>query len=482
MGLVDRQGRRRSTPAGRRSSPSGRSCSRRASRSPSGSPSASIPPCAPRASTRSNRCATSSAVPARFLLLRSGSEGEDGPTPAHDHVPSVSALVLAVAFGAFGCASAAKLPVSAGTGPKPSLPPPDTSLIPLINVVTAKGWPPAGKPVAAEGTAVAAFARGLDHPALALRAPERRRAGGGDERAPDGPRTPRASRAGSSSGIQKKAGGAVPSANRITLLRDADGDGVAETADRVPVRTQLALRHGARRGDAVRGEHRRRGARFPTPPARPGSRPPARRSSTCPPVRSTITGPRASSPPPTGPSCTWASAPTATWPSGAWPTRRAARRSGRWIVATGGAPRLRLRAAQPGRAGLGARAPGAVDGRERARRARQRSRPRLHDVGARRRLLRVAVQLLRPARGRAREAAAARPRGHGARAGLRAGPAHRLARAGYYGGHDRAARAVRRRHVRGTARLVESQAAQRLQGHLRALSRRRPRRRARSTS
>jgi glucose/arabinose dehydrogenase len=28
---------------------------------------------------------------------------------------------------------------------------------------------------------------------------------------------------------QKKAGGAVPSANRITLLRDADGDGVAET-------------------------------------------------------------------------------------------------------------------------------------------------------------------------------------------------------------------------------------------------------------
>jgi glucose/arabinose dehydrogenase len=29
--------------------------------------------------------------------------------------------------------------------------------------------------------------------------------------------------------FQKKAGGAVPSANRITLLRDADGDGVAET-------------------------------------------------------------------------------------------------------------------------------------------------------------------------------------------------------------------------------------------------------------
>ena len=29
--------------------------------------------------------------------------------------------------------------------------------------------------------------------------------------------------------MQKKAGAGVPSANRITLLRDADGDGIAET-------------------------------------------------------------------------------------------------------------------------------------------------------------------------------------------------------------------------------------------------------------
>ena len=29
--------------------------------------------------------------------------------------------------------------------------------------------------------------------------------------------------------FMKKAGAGVPSANRITLLRDADGDGVAET-------------------------------------------------------------------------------------------------------------------------------------------------------------------------------------------------------------------------------------------------------------
>ena len=32
----------------------------------------------------------------------------------------------------------------------------------------------------------------------------------------------------------KRAGAGVPSANRITLLRDADGDGVAEIRTRVP--------------------------------------------------------------------------------------------------------------------------------------------------------------------------------------------------------------------------------------------------------
>ena len=46
--------------------------------------------------------------------------------------------------------------------------------------------------------------------------------------------------------FQKKAGGAVPSANRIALLRDADGDGKAENAIRVSGGVAFPFRHGAR--------------------------------------------------------------------------------------------------------------------------------------------------------------------------------------------------------------------------------------------
>jgi glucose/arabinose dehydrogenase len=45
--------------------------------------------------------------------------------------------------------------------------------------------------------------------------------------------------------VMKRAGAGVPSANRITLLRDADGDGVAETRSVFLRGPELALRHGA---------------------------------------------------------------------------------------------------------------------------------------------------------------------------------------------------------------------------------------------
>jgi len=40
-----------------------------------------------------------------------------------------------------GCGESAHLPVSAGIGPTPNLPEPSPSLIPVIKVVDAKGWP-----------------------------------------------------------------------------------------------------------------------------------------------------------------------------------------------------------------------------------------------------------------------------------------------------------------------------------------------------
>ena len=140
-------------------------------------------------------------------------------------LPGALATVLVLA-GA-GCAGAARLPVAAGTGTRPELPPPEHALIPVIAVAEAKGWRPGQTPRAAPGTAVAAFAAGLDHPRWLYVLPN------GDVLVAEtnGPPRPKAVR-----GIkgwffrrfQKKAGGAVPSADRITLLRDADGDGVAE--------------------------------------------------------------------------------------------------------------------------------------------------------------------------------------------------------------------------------------------------------------
>jgi hypothetical protein len=134
-------------------------------------------------------------------------------------------LVLAAALAA--CGDSATLPLAAGTGPRPQLPPPHRTLVPTINVATATGWPAGDKPVAAPGLAVTAYATGLDHPRWLTVLPN------GDVLVAESNAPPRSDDGRGIRGwffkrYQKKAGGAVPSANRITLLRDADGDGVAE--------------------------------------------------------------------------------------------------------------------------------------------------------------------------------------------------------------------------------------------------------------
>jgi glucose/arabinose dehydrogenase len=139
-----------------------------------------------------------------------------------------AAVFAALAFALAACGDRAKLNVAETMGPAPVLPPPVHRLIPTVNVVTASSWPEGATPVAAPGLSVQAFARGLDHPRWLALLPN------GDvlvaeTNAPERPKDNPGIKGYFFKLFQKKAGGAVPSANRIVLLRDADGDGVAET-------------------------------------------------------------------------------------------------------------------------------------------------------------------------------------------------------------------------------------------------------------
>ena len=122
----------------------------------------------------------------------------------------------------------ARLTQEQATGPDPVLPPPTTTLIPTVRVAPATGWPSGAKPVAPDGRTVTAFAADLDHPRWLYVLPN------GDvlvaeSNAPKRPEDEKGVKARAMKFFMKKAGAAAPSANRITLLRDADGDGVAET-------------------------------------------------------------------------------------------------------------------------------------------------------------------------------------------------------------------------------------------------------------
>jgi glucose/arabinose dehydrogenase len=133
--------------------------------------------------------------------------------------------LVALALG--GCGEIATLPVSAGTGPLPTLPAPQATLFPTVNIAPARGWLPGAKPDAAPGTRVDVFAAGLDHPRWIYVLPN------GDvlvaeTNAPVRPAHAPGLRGWVMGLVQARAGAAVASANRITLLRDSDGDGVAD--------------------------------------------------------------------------------------------------------------------------------------------------------------------------------------------------------------------------------------------------------------
>jgi len=162
--------------------------------------------------------------------------------------PGWAAITTVVALLLTACGEFARLPVSAGIGPQPTLPAPRMTLIPTVNIAPAIGWADGVTPVSAPGTRVAAFASGLDHPRWLLVLPN------GDvlvaeSNAPPKPDDARGIKGWVMGLVMKRAGAGVPSANRITLLRDTDGDGVAD------VRSVLLQGLNSPFGMAVVGQH-----------------------------------------------------------------------------------------------------------------------------------------------------------------------------------------------------------------------------------
>jgi glucose/arabinose dehydrogenase len=141
----------------------------------------------------------------------------------------VASTVLATVLGLGACAGGTALPTEAGFGPNPELPAPRQGVLPTVNIALATGWPEGATPIAAAGLRVQAFATGLNHPRWLYRLPN------GDilvaeSNAPPPPEDKKGGiRDWVMGKVMARAGAGVPSPNRIVLLRDADGDGVAET-------------------------------------------------------------------------------------------------------------------------------------------------------------------------------------------------------------------------------------------------------------
>ncbi|BCT92542.1 sorbosone dehydrogenase [Lysobacter helvus] len=141
-----------------------------------------------------------------------------------------SGLSVAIAaLLAAACAPSAKLTTAQTSGPTPVIPAPDKALVPTVKIAPATGWPAGTMPTAAQGLQVQAFATGLTHPRWLYVLPN------GDVLVAETNRPATEDPSGNPirdalmNQAFEKAGAAVPSPERISLLRDTDGDGVAET-------------------------------------------------------------------------------------------------------------------------------------------------------------------------------------------------------------------------------------------------------------
>ena len=200
-------------------------------------------------------------------------------------------LATVAAFALLGCSAGSDDPM-VGFGPNPPLKGPQKSLLPTVGVPDVVGWPAGAAPKAPAGFTVTRYAEGLDHPRWLLTLPN------GDVLAAESASEP--SKADKSNqGIKgffqkmlmKKVGSVKPSPNKVVLLRDADGDGIAET--KTDFATGLKQPFGMTLvGGLLYVANSDGVVAFPYAPAQPPCQALGPRYSTCPARRSTTTGPR----------------------------------------------------------------------------------------------------------------------------------------------------------------------------------------------
>lgn len=146
------------------------------------------------------------------------------------HVRNIAVLIIILILGVIGYlyffhGDEARLPLEETTGVEPTLSNVRSEKIPTINVVEADPWGEEGAPIPAEGFEVQRFAEGLDHPRSLFRLPN------GDilvAETNSPPRTNKGIEGWVMRNLMNKAGAGAESANRISLLRDSDKDGVVD--------------------------------------------------------------------------------------------------------------------------------------------------------------------------------------------------------------------------------------------------------------
>ena len=147
-------------------------------------------------------------------------------------IPCSSPLCALFLAGLGACGTVAVSAPSTGVGPGPTLPPPQQSMLPTVSVAKAVGWPQGVRPTATAGFRVTALAAGLEHPRWVHVLPNGDVLVAESNAPPKGETTNtdvlKTLKGWAMKVMMKRAGAGVPSANRITLLRDVDGDGVAE--------------------------------------------------------------------------------------------------------------------------------------------------------------------------------------------------------------------------------------------------------------